>query len=299
MEPARGAATAMTRLEESLARLKGSRRKLAGAILSESPETYHLSSHDLARRYGVDAATVIRTVQALGYGRFADFAADLRRHFIHTVTPYTILRQVSRDRGTAADLVRRSLKTDAETVRALAETIGADDVVDAARRIRAARRVAIVGVDLAASLADFLAYGLAVLGIDASAPTGSSGSLLHRVHLLGKRDLLIAISFGRCLQQTVTAMLQADKAGVPTLAITDSPGTPLARDARRTLLCSVESPAVTGSYAAPMAMMNAVLVACARLGLRRSLRTLGEKDRQDHAGMRWHGNDELREETPP
>src|SRR5687767_5398603 len=105
MDAARGAAAQKTRLEESLARLKGSRRRLAGAILSESPETYHLSSHDLARRYGVDAATVIRTVQALGYGRFADFAADLRRHFVHSVTPTTLLRQVSRDRGTAADLV--------------------------------------------------------------------------------------------------------------------------------------------------------------------------------------------------
>lgn len=291
------AAGRKSKLEESLARLKGSRRQLAGAILSESPETYHLSSHDLARRYGVDAATVIRTVQALGYGRFADFAADLRRHFVHTVTPYTILRNAARDRGTAADHVRRSLRADADTVRTLAETLRADDVVEAARRIRAARRVTVVGVDLAASLSEFLAYGLAVLGIDASAPIGSSGHLLHRVHLLGPRDLLVAISFGRCLQQTVTALIRARKAGVPTLAITDSPASPLAKEADGALRCSVESPAVTGSYSAPMAVLNAVLVACARLGLRRSLRTLGEKERDDRAAQRWHGNDELREEN--
>jgi DNA-binding MurR/RpiR family transcriptional regulator len=291
------AGVAASRLEESLARLKGSRRRLAGAILSESPETYHLSSHDLARRYGVDAATVIRTVQALGYGTFADFAADLRRHFITSVTPYTILRDAARDRGTAADHVRRSLQADAAAVRALAETAKADDVVEAARRIRAARRVMVVGVDLAASLSEFLAYGLSVLGIDASAPAGSSGNLLHQVHLLGPRDLLVAISFGRCLQQTVTALLRARKAGVPTLAVTDSPASPLARESRRALLCSVQSPAVTGSYAAPMAVLNAILVACARLGLKRSLRTLDEKERDDRADLRWHGNDELREEN--
>jgi DNA-binding MurR/RpiR family transcriptional regulator len=293
----RSAGVAAGRLEESLARLKGSRRRLAGAILSESPETYHLSSHDLARRYGVDAATVIRTVQALGYGTFAEFAADLRRHFVRSVTPASILRDAARGRGTAADHVRRSLESDAAGVRALAEALPARDVVEAARQIRAARRVMVVGVDLAASLAEFLAYGLSVLGIDATAPAGSSGHLLHRGHLLGRRDLLVAISFGRCLRQTVTALLRARKAGVPTLAVTDSPASPLAQSARRALLCSVESPAVTGSYAAPMAVLNAVLVACGRLGLRRSLRALDEKERDDRAALRWYGNDELREET--
>jgi DNA-binding MurR/RpiR family transcriptional regulator len=284
-------------LEANLARLKGSRRRLAGAILSESTETYHLSSHDLARRYGVDAATVIRTVQALGYPTFADFSADLRRHFVRTVTPAAILRDAARDRGTAADHVRRSLQTDAATVRDLAGALKADDVVDAARRIRAARRVMVVGVDLAASLSEFLAYGLAVLGIDATAPAGSAGHLLHQGHLLGPRDLLVAISFGRCLQQTVTTLVRARKAGVPTLAITDSPASPLAKESRSVLLCSVESPAVTGSYAAPMAVLNAILVACARLALRRSLRALDAKEHDDGAALRWHGNDELREEN--
>ena len=38
---------------------------------------YALISRELAKRYSVDAATVVRTVQALGYKCFADFSVYL------------------------------------------------------------------------------------------------------------------------------------------------------------------------------------------------------------------------------
>ena len=78
-------------------------------------------------------------------------------------------------------------------------------VVDLARRIHRARRILVVGVDLAASLSGYLAYGLTPLGFDAEAPVGSSGVLRHKVRLLTPKDLVVAISFGRCLRDTVEA----------------------------------------------------------------------------------------------
>jgi len=59
---------------------------------------FFLSSRELAGRYDVDAATIVRTIQALGYQRFAEFAADLRWHFVTRITPYTILKAASEEK---------------------------------------------------------------------------------------------------------------------------------------------------------------------------------------------------------
>src|SRR6187402_3098281 len=69
--------------------LSSSRKRLLRKILEESNETFFLSSRELGRRYDVNTATVIRTIQALGYEKFADFSNDLREHFVTQITPYS------------------------------------------------------------------------------------------------------------------------------------------------------------------------------------------------------------------
>ena len=87
---------ARTAIEERLARfesrLSPNRRSLLQATLENPDETFFLSSRALARRYKVDPATIVRTIQALGYERYTDFAADLRAHFVSRLTPYRILQ---------------------------------------------------------------------------------------------------------------------------------------------------------------------------------------------------------------
>ena len=83
--------------------LSPSRQKLLRRILDESDETYFLSSRDMGRRYDVDSATIIRTVQALGYEKFADFAHDLREHFVAKITPYSAMKAAEQTALTVAD----------------------------------------------------------------------------------------------------------------------------------------------------------------------------------------------------
>lgn len=89
--------------------LSPSRQKLLRRILDESDETYFLSSRDMGRRYDVDSATIIRTIQALGYEKFADFAHDLREHFVAKITPYSSMKAAEQTALTVADRVRQSL----------------------------------------------------------------------------------------------------------------------------------------------------------------------------------------------
>jgi DNA-binding MurR/RpiR family transcriptional regulator len=283
------ASTALeTRLTEAQSRLGPHRQQLIGAILANCEESCFLSSRELAKRYQVDAATVVRTVQALGYRGFADFSLDLRQHLMARITPYTVLKVATRKRRSVEDHIEHSLEKGLENLSALRLNLDRDHVVDLARQIHRARRVLVVGVDFAASLASYLAYGLVFLGFDAEAPVGSEGSLQHKVKLLSADDLLIPISFGRCLRVTVETALRARKKGVPSFGITDNEATPIARYCDRHLVARVVSPSFLNSYVAPIALVHAIHVACTHLDPKRSLTLLKPSDKEYVSGARWY-----------
>jgi DNA-binding MurR/RpiR family transcriptional regulator len=217
----------------------------------------------------VDPATIVRTIQALGYQQYSDFAADLRAHFVSRLTPFRILKTTITEKGSAEDHVRHSLERDLGSLDRLLHSTEVERVLEAARRIHRARRILVVGADLAASLAWFLAYGLLPLGYDAEVPVGSGGHLHHKTRLLTPKDLLVAISFGRCLRVTVEAA-------------------ELAQHCDHALTAPIAGSNFTGSYVAPMALLNGLVLACAQLAPGRALHLLRQSEREYLQGERWY-----------
>src|SRR5215210_9605278 len=106
------------RFFDTQAGLSSSRQRLLRQIIDESNETFFLSSREMGRRYNVDTATIIRTVQALGYEKFADFAQDLRAHFVTQITPYTAMKAAEQTNQSVSDRVRHSVDKDLENLSA-------------------------------------------------------------------------------------------------------------------------------------------------------------------------------------
>lgn len=169
--------------------------------------------------------------------------------------------------------VEGGLERDIENLRVLKSSLPTERVVELARLMHRSRRIVVVGVDLAASLAWFLANGLTPLGFPAEAPIGSGGNLQHKIDVLTNQDSVIAISFGRCLRETAASVLRARARSVPTFGITDGQTTPIAMYCDGHLIAPISSP-YTGSYVAPMALINAIILACAHLQPRRALARL-------------------------
>ncbi len=286
--PSRSATELEARFARAQPKLNGSRRDLIRSILEHPEDNYFLSSRELAKRYNVNAATIVRTIQALGYDRFADFATDLRNHFVTRITPYTLMRATARDRRLLTDRIRRNVERDMENLTVLLSGLDTGRVLQVAKRIQKSRRIVVVGVDFAAFLAGTLAYALRVQGFDADAPTGSSGNLLHHVYLLNDKDLLIAISFGRCLRDTVESVRHAKSQGVFTFGITDSEITPIARFCDDYISTPISSTVFTGSYVAPMAAINAIISAVAHIHPKRTLERLRRNEQEYTSGARWY-----------
>jgi DNA-binding MurR/RpiR family transcriptional regulator len=276
------------RIQQAGTKLSARRRMLLESILHSAEDTYYLSSRKLAQRYGVDAATIVRTIQVLGYKQFADFASDLRTYFVTRITPYQTLKSATREGGSVESHVQSSLDMDRGNFETMRRNVSPERVVELARRLEKARQVVVVGVDLAYSLSWFLAYGLTWLGFRADAPVGSTGNLHHRVRTLGAGDILVAISFGRCLRDTVEATRWARNHQAWTFGITDASNSPLAEACHDHWIISVTNASFNGSYVAPFAALDALLVACAHLRSRRSLKRLRELDMHEEAAQRWY-----------
>lgn len=269
-------------------RLNPRRQRLIRAIFDSADETCFLSSRELAKRYNIDASTILRATQAMGYESYADFASDLRQHFVERITPYAALKAATREKRSVEDHVEHALEKSLDNLNALKSELDRRRVIELARVIKRSRRVLVVGLDFAGALSYNLAYGLLGLGFDAEAPMGSTGNLQHKVEVLTPKDVLVAISFGQCLRDTVEAVLQVKKQGVPTFGITDSDTTPIARYCDAYLIAPVVSPSFLNSYVAPMAVINAIHVACAHIDPKRSLTRLRPTDREYASGPRWY-----------
>ena len=174
----------------------------------------------------VDPATIVRTVQALGYQRYHDFAADLREHFVSRLTPYRILKASTDAKRSLTDHVRHSLERDLANLNRLQSGLDSERVVGLGRRIHRARRILVVGpISRRRSRPS---------SPTRSCPSGSTRRPLRapaatfntRSGCSPRKDLLVAISFGRCLRVTVEAAKLARSQRVPTVAITDSDTTP-------------------------------------------------------------------------
>ncbi|MGI8731981.1 MAG: MurR/RpiR family transcriptional regulator, partial [Pyrinomonadaceae bacterium] len=247
-----GKASALeARFAQTQSELNPRRRQLVRAILDSADETCFLSSRELAKRYRVDATTILRATQVLGYQSYADFAADLRQHFVSRITPYAVLKAATREKRSVADHIDYALEKALDNISTLKTDLDRQRIIELAKLIKRSRRVLVVGLDFAASLAVYLAYGLSALGFDAEAPVGTTGYLQHKVKVLTPKDVLVAISFGQCLRDTVEAVVRARKQGVPTFGITDSDTTPIARYCDAHIVASVVSPSFLNSYVAP------------------------------------------------
>jgi RpiR family transcriptional regulator, carbohydrate utilization regulator len=276
------------RFFKTQAGLSSSRQRLLRQIIDESDETFFLSSREMGRRYKVDTATIIRTVQALGYEKFADFAQDLREHFVTQITPYSAMKAAEQSNRSVSDLVLQSVDQDLENLSIFRADLDPDRMIEIAKQINQARRIVVLGIDFAAPLAESLAYALVRLGYDADAPVGSLGSVQNKIRIMTPKDLLIAISFGRGLRVTVEAVQNARRRNVPSFGITDSQSTPIAKYCDAYLVAATTRTSFIDSYVAPTAALHAILVACAHSQSERSLEHLRVSEEENFSSDRWY-----------
>jgi DNA-binding MurR/RpiR family transcriptional regulator len=273
-------------LAELISNLSRKRQEIVRPVLENPREFVLLTVRAMAKRLKTDPATTVRIVRGMGFQGYKQFQTFLHELSITHATSLETMQAVPANQSKFPANIRRSLDQDIRNLQALRNSLEAKRVVSLARRMYAARRILLIGGDLAASLVNYLEHHLALLGFPVVTAT-TAGMIAHLARTTGKRDLVFAMSFGRGLRQTVEGMQQARANGAHCVGITDTFLSPVARFSDECFLASTATPSFGDSYVAPMALFDAILMACANYRRARTLAWLKKADQEERLGFRW------------
>src|SRR5690349_2576088 len=275
-------------LGERIDQLSAKRQEIIRPILEHPREYVLLSVRAMAKRLETDPATVVRIVRGLGFGSYREFQHHLHALSLAFATSSDTMQAPDGD-SDMPSYVRDSLGQDVKNLQGLKNSLDAQRLVSLAERFYNARRIAVIGGDLAGILVEYLEYQLSLLGLPIFSAI-SAGRITHLVRALGKEDLVVAITFRRGLRQTVEGVQQARARGAYCVGIADTYLSPLSRECDELFLASTESTSFGASYAAPISLLNAILAAFAQYRRPHTLALLKEIAEEQRKGFRWHSN---------
>ncbi len=277
-------------LAARLTNLSDRRQQIIRPVLANPREFVLLSVRDLAKSLGTDAATIVRIVQGMGFENYRAFQHHLHEASIAYATSLDTMRAGFGRKDGSQEIVPASIDQDLKNLGALRSSLDLEQVGAIAARIHSSRRILIFGGDAATALVVFLEYHLTLLGLPVFAGTGH-GRIGHLARAATGKDVVFAISFRRGLRMTVEGLEQAREKGAYCIGISDTLLSPLARLAHICFIASAETPSFGVSYVAPMALLNAVVAACANVRRGQTLKLLREVDAEQRSGSRWYLNE--------
>jgi RpiR family carbohydrate utilization transcriptional regulator len=273
-------------LAERIDHLSIKRQEIIRPILEHPREYVLLSVRAMAARLHTDPATIVRIVRGLGFSSYREFQRHLHEVSLAYATSLDTMQSGGGD-GTMPSHVRESLEQDLKNLQGLKNSLDAQRLITLAKRFYDARRIVLLAGDLALQLAHYFEYQISLLGLPIFVAT-SAGRTLHLVRTVNKQDLVIAISFRRGLRQTVEGAQQARVRGAYCVGISDTYVSPLARECDEIFLASIESTSFGASYAAPVALMNAILAAVGQYRRTQTLALAKELAEEQRKGVRWY-----------
>jgi len=274
-------------LADKLRHLSPKRQEIIRPVL-ENPRVYVLLSvRALADHLGTDPATTVRIVQGLGFATYKDFQRHLHDLSVAYATSLDTMKAAESEGAGPAAFVRAALQRDMQNLQALNNSLNAEKICALAKRIYESHRILLLGGDAATSLVHHLEYHLTVIGLPVLSAT-TAGRVTHVVRNLGRKDLVIGISFRRGLRQTIEGVQAAKRNGAYTVGITDTFVSPLARIANECFIASIDTPSFGASYVAPMALIDAIVSALGNLKPRRIMGLIKQADEEQRRGFRWY-----------
>jgi len=274
-------------LPELIGKLSRKRQEIIRPVLESPREFVLLSVRSLAVRLKSDPATIVRVVRVMGFSGYREFQRFLHDLSIAHATSLEQMRASSSHDSSIPAHARESLEQESRNLQALRNSLEYKRVEALARKVYAAKRILLIGGDLAANLVGYFEHHLTMLGFTVLTAT-TPGRAAYVSRNVNRDDLVFAMSFGRGLRQTVEGLRVAAGQGAHCVGITDTFISPIARFANECFLASVESPAFGASYVAPVALLDVLLVACANYRRGRTISMLKQAESEQRLGFRWY-----------
>ena len=209
------------------------RLRQAAAYALEHPDEFALGTASaLARSAEVQASTLVRFAQTLGFAGFSElqelFRSRLRNRWPDYSERLRALQQNARDSGDPIHLLFGFADSAAASIARLRDNAQRRELDEAVSLLAGARTIHCLGQRRSFCVAHYLTYALSQLGYRPPSSTMWAASGLKSWRRRAPGDALIAVSFSPYAPFTVDLAKRARRAGVPIVVVTDSALSPLA-----------------------------------------------------------------------
>ena len=249
------------RLNLSGKRLSKSHRRIADYIMAHYDKAVFMTASTLGEMVGVSESTVVRFAVAMGYEGYPQLQHSLQeivRHRLTAVQRVEMTAEIQED-----DVLPTVLKTDMLNIRHTADSMDAAAFGEVVERLLSAQTIYVLGLRSAAPLAQFFVYYLHFIFDDVRVVAMSSTDVFESIARIRPSDVLVGISFPRYSTRTLEAMRFAHESGAQVIGLTDGPMSPLHQEADICLSARTDMASFVDSLAAPLSVINALLVALA------------------------------------
>jgi len=209
------------------------RLRQAAAYALEHPDEFALGTASaIARNADVQASTLVRLAQTLGFGGFSNLQEVFRSHLRNRWPDYSerlkALHESARDSGDPTNLLMGFADSAAASIERLRRAVQRDDLERAVDILARAKTIFCLGQRRSFGVAHYFTYALSQLGLSASLIDNVGGLGPEQLARARPQDALIAISFAPYAPFTVDLARRARRAGTPIVVVTDSALSPLA-----------------------------------------------------------------------
>ncbi|MBE6764540.1 MAG: MurR/RpiR family transcriptional regulator [Clostridia bacterium] len=239
-------------------------QRAIGLFICENCEkAAYMTAAKLGQTVGVSESTVVRFANEIGFEGYPQMQRELQSMLKSKLNSVQRI-ELGTERLGDGDILSNVMSLDIEMIRRTMEETSRTEFNSAIDAICKAKKVFIIGTRSASVLASFLGYYLSlaladVIVVDPSDESAMFGQMVR----IDKNDVVIGISFPRYSRRVVAAMRFACESGAKIIALTDSDTSPLKPYAHHLLLAKSEMASVVDSLAAPMSLINSLIVAIA------------------------------------
>ena len=263
------------RVAARLVELSPTERRVASFLAEHPEEAAFLSAAEIAAQLATSDATVVRTVQSLGYAGLPELKRELVNALKSRATPALrlgrSLEQIGDSPQTALDY---ALARQLELLEDARRTVRPEAFVVAVETIRAAARTHVMGIGPTGSMAHYLAQRLVRFGYPAVSITDTGLLLADALLGITSGDALVVLAYGQVLREVDVTINQAQRVGVPVVLFTDTLGAALADRVAVALSARRGAADMWSTITTTAVLMDALLFGIAIADRPRSLATL-------------------------
>lgn len=240
------------------------KKRISQYILENYDKAAFMTAAKLGETVDISESTVVRFAADLGYDGYPAMQKALQEMIRNKLTAVQRI-EVSKDKLDRQDIVTAVMQSDIDKLRMTMDGIDRDEFSRIVDAIVAGKNLYILGVRSAAALSDFLTFYFNLIFDNVhQIKTTLASEMFEQMLRVREGDVVIGISFPRYSTRTVRAMEFARDQGATVVAITDSELSPLYDTASMRLIAKSDMASFVDSLAAPLSVINALIVAVAR-----------------------------------